>query len=723
MPLALLAAFSACAAANANVTARAQGQDPVSASGITDIERGSTPALSRIRADYAHLRGITGRGVTIAVLDSGIASGHPEFLATGRLLPGFNAVDGGTDIIDRAGHGTHVAGIIGAGRDGHGMMGVAYEATLLPVKVFPDCGTGSTAALDRGLHYAIGKASIVNMSVGAANAYDGRAMQEAVQSGLLLVASAGNDGAASPGWPARFAKETWAAGRIIAVGAVDADNRIASFSDRAGDTAAWFMVAPGTGILSTWKDNQYARMSGTSMAAPLVSGAAALVLQLWPSLRAEQVATILFVTATDLGAPGIDPVYGRGLLNVERALQPIGALTTTTYNGKTIRVLEGSLQPSAATSRLWSLAASGQLRVVGFDDFERDFGVDLGAAVARPPAMPIDQVLDNMARRIDTAEQVLDNGARLALAFDGGAQPQLAALSLRMQAGGTETAFGIGATAQAYFGAAGLHLAQGVSLAQVAALAPAYFSLVPHASHVAVAHEVLGFKLKFGALTSGFAPLLASQQGYPSSSAAMSHATAGVVEIAREFDSAVLSLSVSQTHESNAWLGAWSTGSLALGDEAATSSVQLSGALLLAPQLALAGQAAYGVTPGSGPRDSLIAEVTQMRTNAFSLALVASDRLRQGDRLSLSLSQPLRAYAGHIAVDLLSAGGDGVQTRERLVFSMAPLGRELRVELNYQAPLDALSSFGVSWMLRRDPNNIADAAMEHLLALRYAQQF
>ncbi len=681
-----------------------------------DPEYGNSPALVRIKADVAHARGVSGMGVTIAVMDTGIVGGHREF-AGGRLMPGLNAITGGSDVTDRAGHGTHVAGILGAARDGRGVLGVAYDARLLPIKILPDGGSGSTVALDRGLRYAIGRAAIVNMSAGAANIYDSRALQEAARAGLLIVAAAGNGGAASPDWPARFAKEVWAGNRIVAVGAVDAANRIAPFSNRAGDAAAWFLVAPGTGIVSSYRNGQYAAMSGTSMAAPMVSGAAALVMQLWPALRADQVATILLVTATDLGAPGIDAVYGRGLLNIEKALQPIGALTSATYNGKIIRVLAGSMQPSAATSALWSLAASGQLRVVGFDDFRRDFGIDLGATVARPAVLSLEQVLDNMSRRIDVAEQVLADGDEIRVAY---ARNRLAAFSLRRRdRDGFETVFGSGGLATAYFGAGDLKPAPGVALAQVAALSNPYFTLAPEASHAALAQEIGGIKLKIGVIASAFGRPPAPRDVALPSSATLPQAQSALFELSRSFDGAALSLLVSQTRETNAYLGSYSSGALSLGSRASTSALQLAGAVMLAPKLALAAQAAYGATPGGTSSDGLITEVTAARTNAFALALVAADRVKAGDRLSLSLSQPMRAYAGRIVMDVLS----GAQARERLVFSMAPVGREMRAELNYQAPAGPLASFGLSLVLRHEPNNLVDAATEKLLALRYAQQF
>lgn len=692
-----------------------------------DAEYASTN-LSRIHADAAYLRGITGRGVVIGLLDTGTDTSNREF--TGRLLSGFNAVTGSADVTDYSGHGTHVAGIAIAARDGRGITGVAYEARLLPVKVFPDSGAGSTATIDRGLRYAIGKADIVNMSLDSNAAYDPRAVQDAVRAGLLLVAAAGNAGAAHPGWPARFAKETWANNQIIAVGAVDGANRIAAFSNRAGDTAAWYLVAPGTGIVSTYLNGQYASMNGTSMSTPTVSGAAALIKQLWPSLRADQIANILFVTATDLGAPGIDPVYGRGLLNVEKALQPVGPLTTTTLNGRTINVLAGSVQPSAATSRLWQLAAAGQLRVAGLDDFQRDFGVDLGASVAHPTPLSMEQLMGSMDSRLDVAEQVFGDGVSASAMVEvrpwimPGAQRRLSSFSLTAQnAHGSELTVGVGGIASQYFGAGALQLEQGLPLAQVTALANPYFSLVPGASHMALAQRLGGLKLRVGMLTSALNPVLAAQDGALPQTGIMPEANAGLFEVSKAFGPAALSVSLSQTRESNAWLGAWSTGALSFGPHAATSALQVAGAVMLAPKLAFAGQAAYGETPGTQSSDRLVTEISRARTNAFSFAVVAADRVRQGDRLSLSLSQPMRAYSGRIVMDVLTRQNGTDPTRERLVFSMVPIGREMRAQLNYQMPAGQGATLGMTALVRRNPNNLAEAATERLVGVRYLKMF
>jgi hypothetical protein len=248
-------------------------------------------------------------------------------------------------------------------------------------------------------------------------------------------------------------------------------------------------------------------------------------------------------------------------------------------------------------------------------------------------------------------------------------------------------------------------------------------SLVPGASHAAIAQRVGDVKLRFGMQTSGLNPILASQQSYLSSHTTQPTATSGLVEVSKSFGAAALSVSLSQTRESNAYLGSYASGPLTLGPGASTSALQVAGAVMLAPRLALAGQAAYGVTPGGSSSDRLVTEVSTTRTNAFSLALVAADQMKRGDRLSVSLSQPMRTYAGRISMDVLSRTRGSGASRERLVFSMVPLGREMRVQLSYQTPAGPGAYFGASLIARRDRNNMDDVSVERLLVLRYVKQF
>ncbi|MFO0233934.1 MAG: S8 family serine peptidase, partial [Burkholderiales bacterium] len=257
-----------------------------------EAEAAASSTALRVGAPSAWSRGGLGAGVVVGLLDSGVLDSHGEL--AGRLLRGYDALTGGTDTRDGSGHGTHVAGLVAAARDGAGITGVAPEAWILPVRVF--AGEGATdAVLSSGVRWAAARAGILNLSLAASAPIAGAALRDATASGALVVVAAGNRGAAHPDWPARFAREAWAngpgaRGAIVAVGAVDAENRIAPWSNRAGDTAQWYLVAPGVGVLSSYAGvvDAYARVAGRAMAAPAVSGAAALLESCWRRLSPRE---------------------------------------------------------------------------------------------------------------------------------------------------------------------------------------------------------------------------------------------------------------------------------------------------------------------------------------------------------------------------------------------------------------------------------------------------
>jgi hypothetical protein len=201
-----------------------------------------------------------------------------------------------------------------------------------------------------------------------------------------------------------------------------------------------------------------------------------------------------------------------------------------------------------------------------------------------------------------------------------------------------------------------------------------------------------------GFLSSALNEAQAAQDTYPA--AGLADANAGRIEISRAFGNAALSL----------------------GSHVSTRALQIGGAYMIAPKLAIAGQAAYGTVPVERSGDSLAAGIASARTNAFSFALVATDRVRRGDRLSVSLSQPIQSYSGRIAMDMLPRSGGSV-SRERLVFSMVPIGREMRAQLNYQMPVGQGATFGMTLMVRRNPNNLMDEPVETRVMVRYVKSF
>jgi len=300
--------------------------------------------LTRINCPDAWDRTTGSAAVTVAVVDTGIDLNHPELaplLIAGQDLvdwaPGsvpqagwvfegdFMGVDATPQ--DEVGHGTHVAGTIAClSNNGTGVAGVTWSSRLMPVRVLARSretatgrisGFGSSANIAAGIRWAADHgAQIINMSLGGYGdaQVEREAVAYAIARGVVVVAAMGNDNTAAPSYPAAYPD-------VIAVAATDASDHRASFSN----TGAWIDVSgPGVQVQSTYWDNTYASLSGTSMATPHVAGVAALILAVAPTTSAAQVANILRSTARALrDAPG-DPVpndrYGYGLVQAAAAV-------------------------------------------------------------------------------------------------------------------------------------------------------------------------------------------------------------------------------------------------------------------------------------------------------------------------------------------------------------------------------------------------------------------
>ncbi|HET8945499.1 MAG TPA: S8 family serine peptidase, partial [Candidatus Polarisedimenticolia bacterium] len=247
-----------------------------------------------------------GASVVVAVIDSGIDLDHPDLASNlwtnPDEIPGNQVDDDGNGLVDDVhgwdfvnedddphddvGHGTHVAGIIaGAGNNAVGITGIAWRAQLMPLKFLDAGGFGTVADAIQAIDYAAAKgARILNASWGGGDYSTAllEAIREAGTREALLVAAAGNDGSDSDRAP--FFPAGYAAPNIVAVAASDRRDRLASFSNFGGTTVD--LAAPGVDVLSTLPGGRYGLASGTSMAAPHVSGVAALVLGLAPRMPA-----------------------------------------------------------------------------------------------------------------------------------------------------------------------------------------------------------------------------------------------------------------------------------------------------------------------------------------------------------------------------------------------------------------------------------------------------
>jgi type VII secretion-associated serine protease mycosin len=268
--------------------------------------------VPRIKADQAWNTTTGSPSKVVAVIDTGVDSDHPD-LAT-NLISGFNTIDNTTNTEDIYGHGTHVTGIIAATmNNGQGIAGIAASSKIMPLKAMNDSGTGSLLDVIEAIQWAADHgASIINMSLGFSS-YS-QAMQDAVNyansHGVLVVAAAGNNNSSAASYPA-------ALNNVISVVATDQNNAKASFSNY-GSTVD--ISAPGTEILSTVPGGGYEYKQGTSMASPVVAGAAALVWAHHPELDTADLTRLLMTTTVDLGAAGRDNTFGYGLVDVNAAM-------------------------------------------------------------------------------------------------------------------------------------------------------------------------------------------------------------------------------------------------------------------------------------------------------------------------------------------------------------------------------------------------------------------
>ncbi|MDD4355196.1 MAG: S8 family serine peptidase [Candidatus Izemoplasmatales bacterium] len=250
--------------------------------------------------------------IRVAIIDTGIDIDHAEFQGKISLLS-YNAVTDSVGIVnvrDDIGHGTMVAGIIGAIKDNsRGIAGIVPAVELLVIKA-NNSGekTFSDSAIVDGIYYAIENgAKVINLSLGGsyANPLTEAAIAHAKENGVLVVASSGNDGTSEPMYPASFSDS-------ISVSAIGPTRLIASFSNFGSEVD---LTAPGESVITTAMGNGYATVDGTSFSAPHVAGILALFLSRYPEMQANEVVARLNQTAIDLGEVGRDDYYGHGLVD------------------------------------------------------------------------------------------------------------------------------------------------------------------------------------------------------------------------------------------------------------------------------------------------------------------------------------------------------------------------------------------------------------------------
>ncbi len=753
---------------------------PAQPTNAEQASRSIQPWLTQINEPYANQLGsFNGKGVLVGVVDSGADLNNP--LLRGQVTQGYNALSGGTglgaNIVDQIGHGSNVSGILaGALSSGVNLQGVAPGASLAMAKVFGSTGSTSSNYIDAAINWLVNTAHapIISMSLGGPAAMNQAALTNGVNKGVLFTIATGNDSAQTPDWPAAYAAQSWAKGQIIAVGAVDATSRLASFSNWCGATAADCVVAPGVSIASAYMpaangSAQYAYMSGTSMATPMVAGEAALIKSEWNFLSAAALAQVIFRSATHLCSDGstgaacqaeaghADPEYGWGLINIAAALQPIGGLTGTTANGSVVALEATSFRTGAAG--VGGTLAS--LHTTLLDGFGRGFGVVLSPAVTSlasraTPSVDLFSAFDRSVSLVQTAESGLATGAagfvssgsgtavpagdpqvpgsiRTAVAFSAapaalgyGQQPLVHMAIAQTSAGGSTVALGLGGMSGQFFGLESSGLAPlSIAGGDSGRFNAPYFAIVENASHVGYAQNLAdGYTVRLGVLTQS-APV-----GIQNGSLIQndpSRRSLGALEIQKTYGTTLVVATLGTLHEGNSLLGSSGSGALGLRANPATSFISVAAAQPLWGSVSAAGMASVGRTAGFGNSAgaSYLTGGTAITTEALSFGLAARNMVHKGDSLGLSFAMPTRTVSGALmATSALSQNsGTGVLDFVSQSISLRPTAIEHDIELAYTTVTGRDSRLSAALMLRQNPGQDATAPLDRVAGLRWVTSF
>lgn len=722
--------------------------------GTNAAETAANYGIAQIGADSAYSAGARGNGVKVAVIDSGISLGHSEFAGRIDTANSIDIVTGNRSTLeDRSGHGSHVAGIIAANADGKGMRGVAPSASLMAIRAdlrdsdvcsTPGCGyfdDDVAAALNHARNRG---ADIVNLSIGKDTPVNGAyraALEAAVRSGVLVVVAAGNLRQDEPLHPGALADEAGLRGGMLVVGAVDKDGAIFNQTNRAGDVESRYLVAPGVNIYSTYSDGGYRRLTGTSMAAPHVAGAAAALKSAFPSLSMREVAEILLSTADDLGARGRDQVYGNGLVNLDRALAPVGRQQVAggdTVSGQMFNVATSSLQLGAAFGDALSgnSALANGMVLDAYDrpyraDFRqsiqgRDGTVDFAGRMQRVNLthdLPLDALAPSgvMAglRLSEQQDRPVPGSMRAALTEPADQQSQeLDRLMLQasdLPAG--DLRFGVGLSPSSVSSGATTVSASDLFLDAHTLLAPVDGILAKGtggAWHLTVGDST---ELTFGVLDSE-ALSAPGTETYEHEGRLLSFGADQRLgeQISVRFDYAYVD-------EATALLGSSASGAFAFDDGAQSHLGTARFAYRPITTVELFAQATLGVSM-LDDEGGMLSDWSTVTSDAFAFGVIADSVFEESDRLGVVVGQPLRVSSASVMIDVPTGRTlDGGIERSQERVEATPNGREVRLELAYQRMLQAKRAIAGWLVFQHEPGHAEDAEPALGVGIRFTERF
>ena len=693
-------------------------------------------------------------------MDTGIDEDSPEFAGRIHTASRDIAASRGLTNADDD-HGTNVALIAAAAKDDIGIVGIAYQATIMALRADgrgtcrSECSFSDSDIAAAVRHAVDNGANVVNLSLGGGSPSSVMlsAVRYAASKGVVVVVAAGNDGdvyddpAIDPDRPDPFAQGLRDAGggAVIIVGSVNEQREISDFSNRAGGYENAFLTALGESVCCTYEDGKLYEepapgggtyvylFSGTSFAAPQVSGAVALLAQAFPNLKATEIVQILLDSARDAGDPGADAVYGSGILDIAAAFAPQG---TTSLAGTTTAVAMGSLTGVGSTTMGDAVNQTSASAIV-LDKYKRAYNLDLARQVESA----------NQSGRLGmavgrTERSVAAAGEKLAMAFTIDATDRAGGLPVPQQLRLSEDD---AEAARVLAGRVALKLSPDSQIAlgisegphgMVAQLQghdrPAFMiardaagddgltrsSDVSFAWRQQVGEWGLTASAEAGRSYAGASTDFYGDLGNGKSSDA---ARSFGIAADRTFGALDAVLGVTFMQEADSVLGArfgrtfGTTGSDSMFVDASLG-------WNLAPGWRLGADARLGRTDAAS--GGLVADGSTLWTQGFSADVARTGVFAANDQLGFRIAQPLRVASGGLNLTLPT--GYSYETLQPTwttqLYDLSPEGREVMGELAWRGPL--LGGFGgVSAFYRRQPGHFAEAPDDAGVAMRWSVDF
>lgn len=660
----------------------------------------------------------------IAIIDTGVSITNE---LSGKVSSGgFNFVSNNADTTDLDGHGTIVATIA---------LRTADSAEILPIKVLTNFG-GTGVDINSGIRYAAVRPQIrvLNLSLGGPYTDPGvaRALLDSARAGQVVVIAAGNgvevlanvfEGLPNPVYPARHALELGGLG--IIAGALDAAGLIAGYSNRAGDFKDVYMVADG--VFEGFDTENFPLdptigTEGTSFAAPRISGAALAIINAAPHLSGGQVVEILFSTATDMGAAGVDSVYGHGALNLSAALAPVGGLatpTSSTTDGGEVPVVASALLIGAAAYAFLSRNPKAKTALV-LDQYERPYVVDLSKAVtARDDKPGLDALMSSF--RYENAWTDIPMGHKYTLSIRAASEKDIKALNAsdyfenraKREEKRPDVAMSISAKASENlqyrfdhnmnprkgYGALGIQTQSHAQFLSERTFTAPYMGFADRGDSMHMNYK-LGSRTR---LKLGLASIDDGLEHGLQSSAMMLE---GSYQLS---DAATIALQLGQLSEQGSLFGGSSGGVFGV-DNTHTSAVGINGRYQITDNVAIIGSYTQGYTQVADAKNSLLHNFSSIQSQAYGMGLVANDVWRRGDRFGFAVSRPLRITSGKVDFTVPQTrdiAGNVYSETDRV--SLRPQGNELDVEASYNWTVGKKTHLATYFLYQNEPLNIKDS--------------